>query len=211
MEEERRYSDATALYRGPGGESYWQRNAAGVQAASAVRRQALRALVPGHARFTHWLEFGAGLGANLCYGDVGVDLDLRVLRQMRAGVVPVLWDVTLCSLPFFPERSFPVVLSVGLLMHLPAPTARRVIGEMTRLSSAYLITGEYDAAEERDLRWNPETGAQGDGPPGLLWERPYAELMDNVGLELLSSRADLPGFEARVTFAVWRRKNSDCG
>ena len=46
-----------------------------------------------------------------------------------------------------PTTPFDLVVTVGLLIHIPDDTLRRVMGELVRVSSRWVLSGEYHADE----------------------------------------------------------------
>lgn len=185
-----------AYYLGEGGAAYLARNYNRLRADTPARRHALRMLLPLAWQGARWLEVGCGIGSNLYLQDVGVDCDPRVLREVcRDGRLGVLGRAQ--KLSMFIDRSFAVVFCVGLLMHLPDGKWQQALAEMTRVSTHYVILGEYVTEVERDLTWQAE--------PGLLWERPYPT---PVGWQQVREVRPLAPFDSDVTFLVWVRQEA---
>jgi methyltransferase family protein len=173
-------TEAEARYCGAEGAAYWQRNKRRLDQEGPARAEAIRELVPFRYHGTPWLEIGAGRGHNLYSYDVGLDCDARQLRYLRQQQrIPILGHAT--NLSMFPDDTFAVVFTVGVLMHLPScplatqemehtadescDTWHQAVQEMARVSSRYVILGEYWADVETPLtgqNWN-----------GCLWARPY--------------------------------------
>lgn len=191
---------AEELYTGEAGAKYWERNEEQLDTSAFDRMAALRQLLPNVARES-WLEIGCGRGHNLGDGDVGLDCDPRQLAHL-INAIPIVGHAY--DLSMFITGSFPVVFSVGCLMHLPSwPTDdwrvtphtgwQTAVEEMARVSSRYVILGEYWAEEERAI----------DSPnwPGCLWARPYTV----PGYTEIKRIQPLAPFDAGVTFSVWEK------
>lgn len=180
---------AEALYRGEIGPKYLQRNLPHLAATAHARKLELRDLVKCPPP---WLEVGCGARHNLTSTDVGLDIDVRLSPQVvgRAQELP------------FKDRAFACVLCVGVLMHLPAPDWQQALLELARVSSRWVMLGEYITRVETDLLWDYSRGTHGDGVPGLLWARPYPA---PTGFQELKS-AVLDSFGPEVTFIVFRRR-----
>lgn len=201
-------SNAANLYQGKAGEEYWERNAPLLDKEQRVRSETLRSLVtlPLDQASSPWLEVGCGRGHNLLSYDVGLDCDVRQLRYLPArDIIPILgeaWDLSM-----FPDGSFPVVFSVGCLMHLPThkhpmlpmlPSQcvswQRAAAEMARVSSRTVILGEYMSEKETVVpsdHW----------PAGTLWSRPYVV----PGMREVKRIAPLPPFDPHVSFSIWKK------
>lgn len=197
---------AEELYCGEAGTNYWERNAAQLEANRYFRSVFIRDLIPfsSHAMRSPWLEVGCGRGDNMRAGDVGLDCDHRQLAALaQREMVPIVGHAY--NLSMFIDKSFPVVFSVGCLMHLPsgdisdldhmaAFSWQKAVAEMARVSSHYIILGEYWGEEERPVSskyW-----------AGCLWSRPY----DIPGFMEIN-RVEPPSFfDPNVTFTVWVRR-----
>lgn len=197
---------AEDLYCGDEGAAYWQRNSTRLQNERGDRVRVLRNLV----HYNHqigWLEVGCGRGYNLLPGDVGLDCDPRQLAFLPLSVIPIIGHAY--NLSLFPDNSFEVVFSVGCLMHLPSSptpvsypigqrpkkihwdTWQEAAEEMARVSSRYVILGEYWGEQEE-----PVTGKHWEG---CLWRRPYTV----PGRTLIKTVQPLLPFDPDVTFTVW--------
>lgn len=194
---------AEEYYRGQGGTEYWSRNLARLTSEYYTRPHAIRSLLGKKYVNRRWLELGCGMGTNMRMGDVGIDIDPRVLVRLRSdNKIGLIGNARF--IPFIPGNSFPVVFCVGLLMHLPDEYWQQAFREMVRTSIDYVICGEYDASEERVRVW--------EGEEGLLWERPYgrlwcegllADMAEN--LKLVEVVSGVPPFDDDVTFFIWRK------
>lgn len=184
-------TDAERRYCGEEGEAYWKRNAKRVKKSAPQRAETLRRLIPNMSDRWHWLEIGCGRGNNLIVGDVGLDCDPRQLHYLNNHIIPIVGHAY--DLSMFIDDSFPVVLSVGCLMHLPHPEVDRALAEMARVSKHYVIIGEYWADEEA-----PVTGRHWKG---CLWKRPYTV----PGMHLVRTVTHLAPFDPDVIFGVFEK------
>lgn len=182
---------AEYAYQGHAGTAYWKRNLPRLLKEQDARRAALRSLVPVAARNQRWLEVGCGRGFNLRSGDVGLDSDDRQLRFLPDGVTGIHGSASRIAAV---SASFVVVLSVGCLMHQSGVGLTAALAEMARVSSQFVILGEYLAESEVPLagkRWD-----------GMLWARAYAV----PDFFLQETRCPLPPFDEDLTFQVWRKQ-----
>jgi pseudaminic acid biosynthesis-associated methylase len=100
----------------------------------------------------------------------GVDINpvvLDSLRQHVPGVHPVLGVAR--RLPF-PDDSFDLVVTVGLLIHIPDDALVQVMGELIRVSRQWVLSGEYHADEPTEIVYR--------GQEGVLFKRDYAALYE---------------------------------
>lgn len=209
---------AEEAYCGAAGAAYWERNADKVREQRLFRYLALRDLIPWSMPLNadvrlRWLEIGCGRGDNLTEGDVGLDCDARQLTYLPSRRITTIFDHAY-DLSMFIDNSFPVVFSVGCLMHLPRcgrscqdrdrnagypeeplhqcwPTAAE---EMGRVSSRYVILGEYWAEGETRINsphWQ-----------GCLWARPYTV----PGYTEIKRVKPLAPFDPEVTFTIWEKQ-----
>lgn len=199
---------AEQLYIGKAGEEYWARNSDRLEKERASRMISLRHLMPiPHPRWSRWVEVGCGRGHNLRDGDVGVDIDPRQLKELDSeitGIIAPAYNIPL------PPQSYPVVFSVGCLMHLPScsigpiipegheqrdncPSWHKAVSEMARISTNYVIIGEYWAEVEKEIEWH--------GEKGVLWARPYTV----PGFNLEKIVVALPPFDENLTFGIFKK------
>jgi hypothetical protein len=193
---------AEQRYCGQEGADYWERNRARLDDERPLRGIALRSLVPVDYATCNWLEVGGGRGHNLYPGDVCLDCDPRQLAaRWEPEITPIIGHAY--NLSIFPNNAFSVALSVGCLMHLPTCRAgeryrhldchtwNAAVEEMARVSSKYVILGEYVSEEEKEV-----LGHHWDG---CLWSRPYTV----PGMTLLTRHLNLEPFDKDVTFLVF--------
>jgi pseudaminic acid biosynthesis-associated methylase len=98
----------------------------------------------------------------------GVDINPVVLDALRGhvpGTHPVLGVAR--DLPF-PDDSFDLVVTVGLLIHIPDDTLERVMGELLRVARRWVLSGEYHADEQTEVVYR--------GHEHVLFKRDYAAI-----------------------------------
>ena len=207
---------AEQLYCGVQGAAYWERNRARLQEERYHRASSIRHLAPAEFQdagdvMIKFVEVGCGRGHNLYDHDVGIDIDARNLsRENRncsfVGIVAPAYYIPL------PDKSYPVVFSVGCLMHLPSTTGvlnitrnawgeismqddtaswQGAVREMARISTKYVIIGEYWEDEEVEVDWH--------GEKGVLWARNYTV----PGFTLTAPLKTLPAFGKGVNFGIF--------
>jgi pseudaminic acid biosynthesis-associated methylase len=160
-----------ALWAGEFGDAYVDRN---IDAASG-RVGFWRALVEQRS-VASALEVGCNVGGNLMpLAQVlgtdrvsGIDLNEKALALLRERVPGI--DVRLApaaELPF-PDRSFDLVLTMGVLIHQPDDSLHQVMREVMRCSSRLVFCCEYHSPEPVEVSYRGQRGA--------LFKRPYGEI-----------------------------------
>jgi SAM-dependent methyltransferase len=136
------------------------------------RSQFWNALIDRH-KIASVLEVGCGDGANLADMEVtaiGVDVNETALQAAHEADV----DTMVCEatdLPF-PDGSFDLVLTFGLLIHVGPVDLGRAMREIRRVSRRFVFCGEYLGDDEVPYRG------------GSLWRRDYGALYRDMGLKL---------------------------
>jgi pseudaminic acid biosynthesis-associated methylase len=130
----------------------------------------------------------------------GVDINPVVLDHLRGhvpGVNPVLGVAR--DLPF-PDDSFDLVVTVGLLIHIPDDTLERVMAELVRVSRRWILSGEYHADEQTEIVYR--------GHEHVLFKRDYGTLYRQFHPELRLAEDRFltkdDGFD-RVTYQVFEK------
>ncbi|MDQ3964067.1 MAG: methyltransferase domain-containing protein [Actinomycetota bacterium] len=155
------------LWRGSFGEAYVDRNKlAGVSRAQFWSR-VVDDLNPNSV-----LEIGTNVGGNLRHlvGRVqltaGVDVNTTALTLLKERLPPVLVaEATGRALPF-PDESFDLVFTVGVLIHVPDDALGDALDEMTRCSRRHVLVAEYHSDEEEVVPYR--------GQERALFKRDYA-------------------------------------
>ncbi len=153
------------------------------------------------------LEVGCNTGPNLHWlsqmlpdGAVfGVDVNEAALE--RAKLIENV-DVRVASardLPF-PDGTFDLVFTAGVLIHLPADIVPVAMGEMVRCSSRYVMCAEYYADELTEVPYRGHRDALYKRDFGGL----YAERFPELGLVEQGFLNELPGWDA-VTWWLFEK------
>lgn len=160
-----------ALWRGPFGKAYSIRNAD----AGGGRGTFWRELLEAYPVETV-LEVGCNVGANLQWISrllepsrvYGVDVNptaLATLRRNAPGVNAIRARAR--RLPF-PDRSFDLVFTTGVLIHQPDESLHQVMSEVVRTARRYVLCAEYFAQAPVEIEYRGERGA--------LFKRDYGAL-----------------------------------
>lgn len=113
------------------------------------------------------LEVGCNVGGNLQWiaglvepgGVVGVDVNEKALARMRQRLPKVgSMSVPARALPFR-DGWFDLVFTMGVLIHQPESTLPLVMSEMVRVSSRWVLCGEYFAPETEEVSYRGHEGA----------------------------------------------------
>ena len=165
------------LWAGDFGDAYTERN----RDAGHGRGEFWRELVAKY-EITSALEVGCNAGANLLHLSemikvAGVDVNQGALDLIPQRIPT--WRVSASDLPF-PNRSFDLAFTIGVLIHIPLVKLNLAMGEIVRCSDRYVLCGEYHAEVEETVPYR--------GQERALWRRPYGELyQEQFGLALVDS------------------------
>lgn len=149
------------------------------------------------------LEVGCGGGHNLRWMTAevvaGVDVNEHALIAAQAACRRArLITAPATRLPSA-DASYELVFTAGVLIHVPPADLPKVMDEIHRVSSQYILSIEYDATHETTVEYRGQLNA--------LWKRPYKHLYeDRFDLEHLES-----GFLSRpawdnCTYHLWRKR-----
>ena len=201
MRNEDELEEATRLERlwsGTFGDEYTVRNAT-----AGLRREAFWREIAAVTRPQRVLEVGCNVGGNLAHLSsavpsghvVGLDVNLHALNGVRHRTP----DVSLVQgqarhLPFR-DGSFDLVLTVGVLIHQPEHTLQRVMREILRCSSRYVLCAEYAAAETQEVIYRDHRGA--------LFKRDYRALYLRLASELQVESEGVLGPEEGFDDVTW--------
>jgi len=167
------------LWAGEFGVEYSGRNAE----AGARRRSFWRRVIVG-TEASRVLEVGCNTGPNLRWlaelvepsGVYGVDVNEGALEHVRRslpGVTAV--NASARRLPF-PDRSFDLVFTTGVLIHIPPDVLPLAMGEIVRCSHRFVLCGEYYAEEPTEVPYRGARGALFKRDYGALYEELFPEL-----------------------------------
>ena len=155
------------------------------------------------------LEVGCNIGGNVQWvaealgpsSVTGVDINQKALAELRRripGVNAVHGRAR--ELPF-PDRSFDLAYTVGVLIHQSPEDLPVVMGEVVRCADRYVMCAEYPAEQE------PEEEVPYRGERGALYRRDYGGLYQEWHPELrLVHQGTL---EEVATYWVFERPPAD--
>lgn len=147
--------------RGP----FWQERLAGLEAASV-------------------LEVGCNVGANLRWlaellgaeNVAGVDVNERALAVAREQVPGADLRVAVARDLPFPDDSFDLAFTTGVLIHQPPDELGTVLDEIVRCSRRYVLCGEYHGDELAEVPYRGQDGALFRQDYGRLYEERFPSL-----------------------------------
>jgi pseudaminic acid biosynthesis-associated methylase len=191
------------LWQGQFGREYTERNA-GIR---EVRGRFWRALLEEFPAQSV-LEVGCNAGLNLRWiarlvspGPVaGVDLNGYAVRQLREAVPEARAAIATARQLPFRARSFDLVFTVGVLIHLEPATLPGVMAEIVRCARRYVLCGEYFAPTPTEVPYRGQTGALYKQDFGAR----YRELFPSLRLCRQARLAREEGFDD-VTFWLFER------
>jgi spore coat polysaccharide biosynthesis protein SpsF len=151
-----------ALWSGDFGDDYVDRNLGAYDARAPFWTSIVERTTPSRV-----LEVGCNVGGNLRFiapelepgHAYGIDINRKALTKIHEFVPDV--NALLESARDLPFRDgwFDLVFSMGVLIHQPEESLPEVIREMARVSSKYLLAGEYFAAETTEVPYRGHEGA----------------------------------------------------
>jgi len=124
-------------------------------------------------------EFGCNAGWNLsaikrAFPDVGVEgyeiNPVAMYQAMNAGL-----DVY----SEFDCDPHELVFTAGVLIHIPPKDIKSVMQSIVDASADYVLAVEYESEAEQEIEYR--------GQQGLLWKRPYGQMYQDMGLELVDT------------------------
>jgi pseudaminic acid biosynthesis-associated methylase len=168
-----------ALWAGDFGDQYVDRNAAageGRRPFWAERHEKLG--------FTSALEIGCNLGGNTRWlaeligpeNVAGIDVNEHALAVLRENVPGA--DVRLASareVPF-PDASFDLVFTTGVLIHQAPDELPGIMDEIVRCSRRYVLCGEYFAEAVEEVHYRGHEGALFRNDYGRLYQERFPSL-----------------------------------
>ena len=121
------------------------------------------------------LEVGCGPGANLmALRQVGyMPKELAGMDPMNFGTLEFAdFKVGDCFNVPYPDASFDMVFTSGVLMHVEAKDLSRASTELSRVARKYVMLIEYYSFEEEMISWR--------GHDNLLFKRNYRNFLPNL-------------------------------
>jgi pseudaminic acid biosynthesis-associated methylase len=196
------------LWAGDFGDEYVERNSEAAAGRGEFWRNQIARLGPKTA-----LEVGCNVGANLRWlaeligpdNVAGIDINERALEILRDHIPGI--DVRRAAaraLPF-PDASFDLVFTMGVLIHQSPQELDHVMAEIVRCSSRYVLCGEYYAEELTEVPYR--------GQDGALFKLDFGARYSDLFPELrLVDRGFLPRVEGvwdDVTCWIFEKRPSD--
>jgi pseudaminic acid biosynthesis-associated methylase len=160
-----------ALWSGDFGNDYVERNLRAYDERGPFWNSLLTSIRP-----TTALEVGSNVGGNLQWVAkhvapehvFGVDVNGRALEELEERLPGVRGvQSSARDLPF-PDRSFDLVFTMGVLIHQPEESLPLVMDEMVRVSNRFVLCGEYYDAETIEVPYR--------GYRNALFRRDYGGL-----------------------------------
>jgi pseudaminic acid biosynthesis-associated methylase len=167
------------LWAGEFGDAYVERN----RAAGQRRLEFWREVVDRHG-VDSALEIGCNIGGNLlplaeligAERLAGVDVNERALEILAEGAPSIdARRAAGAELPF-PDRSFDLVFTMGVLIHQPDESLGAVMDEVVRCSQRLVLCGEYFADEPQTVPYHGESAALFKRDYGRLYRDRFPEL-----------------------------------
>jgi pseudaminic acid biosynthesis-associated methylase len=160
-----------ALWSGDFGNDYVERNIRAYHERGEFWTSLLTTMRPASA-----LEVGSNVGGNLRWVTqvvppehvVGIDVNRKALQELEERLPGVRGiESSARELPFA-DRSFELVFTMGVLIHQPEESLPAVMDEMVRVSSRYVLCGEYFGEETSEIPYR--------GYRNALFRRDYGGL-----------------------------------
>jgi hypothetical protein len=96
---------------------------------------------------------------------VGIEPNSHARAIARERGIPVLRGNASDTL--FRSGAFDLVMTIGVLIHVPLESLTQTLTELARISARYLLCAEYFAEQETEIEYR--------GNKGLLWKRNFLE------------------------------------
>jgi pseudaminic acid biosynthesis-associated methylase len=160
-----------ALWSGDFGNDYVERNLRAYHERGDFWTSLLTTMRPASV-----LEVGSNVGGNLQWVTqvvppeqvVGIDVNRMALQELQERLPGVRGvESSARELPF-DDRSFELVFTMGVLIHQPDESLPAVMDEMVRVSSRYVLCGEYGGEETTEIPYR--------GYRNALFRRDYGGL-----------------------------------
>jgi pseudaminic acid biosynthesis-associated methylase len=183
------YKAQSDLWMGDYGDEYFDRNQLTTKTVATQVRVLERVLGTHRHSIATALEVGCGLGTNLvalqriCPGLIwsvppdtpkqqsgrlfGVDINERAVVQAgkNSGAITEVQEATHLQ---FESSTINLVLTSGLLIHIPPSHLEQVISELYRVSNRYILIMEYFSRYATVIKHREK---------GRIWKRDYGSLM----------------------------------
>lgn len=172
--------DRLDLWQSEFGDEYHRRNDFGFSETNVVARAAWLSGIS--SLLGNWmpqevLEVGCGVGANLaawsrcapgiiCHGTEPNE-KARAIAELYASSPCFVSSDSAANLGYM-DRSFDLVMTCGLLIHIPDEGLADAMREIHRVARCYILCAEYYGRDTEEVPYRGEDGA--------LWRRPYGDL-----------------------------------
>ena len=177
-------SDPLLMWRGRFGDDYTERNL--FSAKVIKQREDSLASVFGTLPIDLIIEPGCGSGANLKalqelgYRVIGIEPNWKAISEAITSLrSPFVLLNSTCYQINVSDGKADLVLSAGLLIHIPEDRLNEAIVEMLRVSKKYLLIIEYYSEVEEELNY------RGNG--GMLWKRNWPEIFEQYPVTLVKN------------------------
>ena len=173
-------TDQLALWRSDFGRSYTDRN----DVEKPERIEVWRRILDGTG-VHHALEVGCNVGWNLEYlrrvgvAELwGVEPQAYAVDKIRARWPELHVQVgTAFELPF-PDASFDLAFTSGVLIHIGPDDLPRALDEMYRVSRRWIVAIEYDHPTEVEIKYRGHEHALWKRDHGAAWQRRFPALRE---------------------------------
>lgn len=136
---------------------------------------------------TSFLDVGTNAGWNMQalrsinkdFTMSGVDLNLDALAEAKAAGFDVEQMAAHEVADFFGPGAAELVVTSGVLIHVPPEDLAKTLGALYDVSSRYVLAIEYAADVEQEVLYR--------GEAGKLWKRPFGALYMERGLSLVET------------------------
>lgn len=180
-------SECEAFWSGPFGAAYTERCRP-----DPKQRRSFWELMLEQTSARSILEVGCNWGPNLtALRDTdptlklrGVDVNPAAIAEAQAATL----DVRECPAREVGERwphRFGLVFTAGVLIHVPPVDLIPTMKSIIKASNRHVLAVEYAAEDEEEIDYR--------GQAGRLWKRPYGEMYEAMGLNMVSSGYLAPG------------------
>lgn len=190
-------TDTNTLWAGSFGREYHERCRVNWEARVPFWQSAIEYTTPATV-----FELGCGPGWNLqaiqsiapntdCYG---ADLNQEAVNEARSLGFEVQHVGEHGIAGLYPAGSMDLVLTAGVLIHVPPADLERTMRSLIDLTARFIIAVEYDADTEEEVEYRGHSGA--------LWRRPYGALYSALGMRLVSVIPDAEGFDSCTAYLL---------
>jgi len=133
-------------------------------------------------------EAGCNIGNNLSsfpenFEIYGIDMNKNALEKAKKRYPDFSFKKTDLKQTGFPDSSFDLVFTRGVLIHIPTTDLDKVLKEFVRISKKWILNFEYFGEDGKMIKWK-----RGDD---LLWYRNMKERWKNFPVNIINE-IDIP-------------------